>query len=91
MAEISKATQKTTVELKTKLELVNSSSPRLKEIWGIYENSFPADERRDLNKEIEFLKEKKFNLYAIITEEGKTARFAVIWKFDNFFFANILQ
>ena len=40
---------------KTKLELVDCSSHRLKDIWDIYESSFPPDERRDLDKEKEFM------------------------------------
>ncbi len=71
---------------KTKLELVDYSSHRLEDIWDIYESSFPPDERRDLDKEKEFLKEKKFKLYAIITEKNETAGFAVIWEFNNFSF-----
>jgi len=49
-----------------------------KEIWGIYKSSFPKDERRDYNEQVELLKENKYSLYSIY--ENELIGFVEVWQ-----------
>lgn len=54
-------------------------------VWNIYEEAFPADERRTKNKQIELLKNKDYSFYALL-EEKDCIGFIAIWELSGYQF-----
>lgn len=57
----------------------------LKEIWNIYIDSFPEDERRSIELQKEALKKPGYNLIPILIGE-KIIGFMATWDLDDFIF-----
>ena len=69
-----------------KLErIVSSESEQFNEVWQIYEMSFPADERRNLQQQTELLKHNQYQFFAAY-DGDKIVGLLATWKFDDFLF-----
>lgn len=54
-------------------------------IWEIYENSFPEDERRSLDKQKKLLSNPRYSFNPIY-DKNKIVAFTAIWNLPNFIF-----
>lgn len=57
----------------------------LEEIWPVYEEAFPAEERRSIKQQKAIMKNPCYNL-KILHSGVKTAGFIGFWDFSNFLF-----
>ena len=67
-----------------KFKKINQDSKEFKEIWKIYEYSFPKDERRTLEKQTQTFKKTEYKLFAVY--EAELIGFIAIWEFEEFRF-----
>lgn len=65
--------------------IIDSDSEEFKQIWSIYEFSFPQDERRDLGQQTKLLDNEIYNLFAGY-DEDQLVGFIATWEFDDFIF-----
>lgn len=63
----------------------DTKNKEFEELWKIYEYSFPADERRNLEQQSELLKNKKYRFQAIY-DNSDLIGFIAIWNFSQFNF-----
>lgn len=56
-----------------------------KEIWAIYEDSFPEDERRNLEEQENILNNPLFEIIPFVVNDKLTG-FCTVWKFTNFLY-----
>lgn len=66
-------------------KIVDTSSVWFNDVWRIYESSFPADERRDLQGQIDVLRNPQYTLFAFCAGRDVQGLLAV-WDFDAFSF-----
>lgn len=66
-------------------ELKNTQSKEFSKIWEIYQEAFPEDERRNIEKQEEILNKTKYKFLAITKNEEPVALLGD-WKFNTFFF-----
>jgi len=56
-------------------------------VYSIMEASFPKDERRPYNEQLELMNNKHYRLYVNKKASGEINAFIAIWEFDSFIFA----
>ena len=56
-----------------------------KEVWNIYEFSFPSDERRELDQQKEIFKNNSYNFY-VVFDSGKLIGLITCWDFPDFLY-----
>jgi GNAT superfamily N-acetyltransferase len=66
-------------------KIIDTESEEFKEVWKIYESSFPDDEKRDLESQKEIMKHPSNNFYEII-EGGEIVGLFEEWDFRDFIF-----
>ncbi len=64
------------------IRIKNTSDKYFAETWTLYENSFPLEERRLIDSQVNVLKHLNYN-FDIYIEDGKLIGFLVWWEFDN--------
>jgi ribosomal protein S18 acetylase RimI-like enzyme len=63
----------------------DSKDSNFHSVWNIYEDSFPSDEKRTKDKQIELLKNKDYFFYALI-EKNECVGFIAIWELSGYQF-----
>lgn len=66
-------------------KIENSDSKEFKEAWKIYESSFPPNERRSLELQIDLMKNKLYNFFVVL-ENKIIIAIITYWDSDNFLF-----
>ncbi len=65
--------------------LTSINNPYFNKAFALYEKSFPKEERRDKDKQIEILKNKNYH-YDILTDNNKFIGIALFWETESFIF-----
>ena len=66
-------------------KIANTNSEEFRLAWNLYEEAFPEDERRDLEKQEKIMQDKSYNFFSV-KKDKKLIAIITDWNFDNFFF-----
>ena len=66
------------------LKRITADSEEFKEVWKIYDSSFPSEMRRELNQQVELLNHNTYGFFAAY-DNGLVGLLAT-WEFDDFIF-----
>ena len=66
-------------------ERILEDNNEFRAIWKIYEEAFPADERRNLDNQIKVLRNENYNMYSI-KDNRKIIGLFCVWNFKDFLF-----
>ncbi len=68
-----------------KIRIKNIKDDYFEDFWRIYENSFPANERRFLGEQNEVLKDEDYFLHVVI-KDNQVVGFLSFWDMEEFYF-----
>ncbi|HLD72201.1 MAG TPA: hypothetical protein VJA23_01310 [Candidatus Nanoarchaeia archaeon] len=53
------------------IKIRDENSAEFRGVWGIYESSFPSDERRTMDLQKKLIKNKRYSFFSIVIKDKK--------------------